>query len=64
MVGDSSGRVTMASLDKIEQVPFESNVLVRHSPSSTAQVAGITTLAIDGDVVLSCFESGGIGWSS
>ncbi|KAH9258104.1 hypothetical protein BASA81_003667 [Batrachochytrium salamandrivorans] len=40
LVGDSTGRVTLGSVDGLEQVPFESNVVVRYqSPIIAIQIA-------------------------
>jgi len=61
MVGDHSGRVTLSTIDKLEQVPFESNVLVRHSLNGIVP-SPISCLAVSANqVVLTCCEQGRIG---
>jgi factor associated with neutral sphingomyelinase activation len=59
MVGDQVGRVTMSHIDKIEQVPFESNVLVRHSTTGVA--APISAISVSTTSVITCCEQGRIG---
>ena len=64
MVGDATGRITVALVDKLEQVPFESNVLLRHT--ANGQPSAISTMSVSDQhgLVLTCCEQGVIGLSS
>jgi hypothetical protein len=64
IVGDRSGRVTMSTLDKLEQVPFESNVMLRLNHQQGQPVSAVTAMAVGPQYVLTCSDQGLVGMSS
>lgn len=63
LVGDCTGRVTLSTIDKLEQVPFESNVIAR-MPSTTParyQAASVCSIAVGANHLLVCSDQGSVG---
>lgn len=57
-VGDFSGRVTLCAFDKLEHVPFESNVIVRQNGP-----VAVVRVHTESGVLLTCSTNGQVGLS-